>query len=386
MVALLLLAAFLREDFVFTLLYLLAGAYAIGRWWSRKALRNVKAQRSFEPRAFLEEVVPVQLSLANASWLPVVWLHVHDALPVELTTPNFFRRVISLGPYEHVRLEYQLKARKRGFYPIGPLSAYSGDIFGLADRCKVEGPLAYLTVYPRIIPLTRVRLPSHSPMGTLRHSQPIYEDPSRVLGKRAYIAGDSLRRVDWKSSATSGQLQVKLFEPSISLETAIFLDLKATDYDQRVRYPSTELAIVVAASLASWVTGKQQAVGLVTNGCDPLSESGTAQSIPARKGRGHLMRILDVLARIQAGEAETFASLIGREAHHLPWGTTLIIIGGQAEPDLFEQLFQARRAGQDALLVLCGPVEGYREIERRAAQFDFPVFQLFNEQDLDVWR
>jgi hypothetical protein len=92
-----------------------------------------------------------------------------------------------------------------------------------------------------------VRLPSRSPIGTLRHTQPIFEDPSRVRGKRDYTTGDSLRRVDWKATATTGRLQVKQFEPSIALETALFLNLNADEYLQRTRLDATELAIVIAA-------------------------------------------------------------------------------------------------------------------------------------------
>ena len=55
------------------------------------------------------------------------------------------------------------------------------------------------------------------------------------------------------STAVAGRLQVKLFEPSIALETAIFLDLDANVYSLRARYDISELAIVIAASLANWV-------------------------------------------------------------------------------------------------------------------------------------
>ena len=103
----------------------------------------------------------------------------------------------------------------------------------------MEMPAQYLTVYPRIVALNSIQIPSRSPQGTMRHTQPIFEDPTRVLGKREYVAGDSLRRVDWKSTAVTGRLQVKLFEPAISLETLIFLNLNAEDYHYRSRIDST---------------------------------------------------------------------------------------------------------------------------------------------------
>ena len=174
-----------------------------------------------------------------------------------------------------------------------------------------------------------MKLPSRSPLGTLRHTQPIFEDPSRVRGKRDYMAGDSLRRVDWKATASTGRLQVKQFEPSIALETAIFLNLNADEYAPRTRLDATELAIVIAASLANWIVGKRQSVGLSVNGVDPIGTEDKAQALPPRKGRAHLTRILDVLARVRSAPPTPFAQLFQYEAARLPWGTTVILITGR---------------------------------------------------------
>jgi uncharacterized protein (DUF58 family) len=247
LIILLAIGALMREDFVFTLIYLLAGAFAFGRWWSRKALKSLKIERKFPDRAFLGEEVQVDLELSNPGLLPAVWVRLHESLPVEMAVPNFFRSVVSLGPREEVKLHYLLKARKRGYYPIGPLNLHSGDLLGITEQSTYEWGPNYLTVFPLIVPLVEISLPTHSPMGTLHHHEPVFEDPTRVIGKRDYTAGDSLRRIDWKASAATGRLQVKQFEPSISLETSIFLNLNANEYEQRTRYHTTELAIVVAA-------------------------------------------------------------------------------------------------------------------------------------------
>ena len=58
-------AIFLREDSILTLAYFLVGVYALSRWWSRRALLAVEYKRTFLPRAFLYEKVPVQLELVN---------------------------------------------------------------------------------------------------------------------------------------------------------------------------------------------------------------------------------------------------------------------------------------------------------------------------------
>jgi uncharacterized protein (DUF58 family) len=192
--------------------------------------------------------------------------------------------------------------------------------------------------------------------------------------------------VDWKASAATGRLQVKLFEPSIALETVIFLNLNAAEFDLYARFLEPELAIVVAASIAYWITNQRQAVGLYTNGSDPLADGKSPQPIQARRGRAHLMRVLDVLARVAVAETYPLVSLIRREIVNLSWGTTMILITGFMNDDLFDALFQARRAGMDSVLILIGQVSNYQYIRQRAEYFGFPLHLIRNERDLDQWR
>jgi len=386
LIVLAILAAILRADFVLILIYILLGVYTAGRWWSQWALKAVSVSREFNHHAFLGEKVHVDLEITNSGRLPVVWLQLQENLPIALSLSGSFQRVVSLGAGERLKFEYQLLGRKRGYYDVGPLRLYSGDIFGLTGEQERMMQGDHLTVYPKIIPLAHVNLPSHSPLGTLRHKQPIFEDPTRVLGKRDYVAGDSLRRVDWKATANTGRMQVKLFEPSIALETAIFLNLNAGEYNYRSRFDATELGIVVAASLANWVTGLRQSVGLNTNGIDPHQENICPQPVPPRRGRAHLMRILDVLARIRAAETFPFVQLLHQQMVHLSWGTTLILITPHIDDGLFDALFQARRAGLNTVLIPCGPIAGLSEIRQRANYFGFQLFHILNERDLDVWR
>ena len=188
-------------------------------------------------------------------------------------------------------------------------------------------------VYPRIIPFTSVDIPSQSPQGTLRHTLPLFEDPTRVFGKRGYTSGDSLRRIDWKSSASSGRLQVKVFEPSIALETFVVLNLNAEDYYYRTRIDSTELAIVIAASVSNWIVEKKQMVGMLVNGRDPLAGEGRPPTIPPRKGKRHMMHLLETLARVETIENSALVPLLGQQRYHLAWGTTLIVITGKLSDD-----------------------------------------------------
>jgi uncharacterized protein (DUF58 family) len=403
---LLVLAAVLRADFVLTIFYVFAGMYFIGQWWTHRALAAIRFSRTYQDRAFLGEQVTVALHVANTGRLPIVWLRIHDTLPINLATPNFFRQVVSLGPRAHQSFHYELDCRRRGYYPIGPLWLQTGDVLGVSDHERRERVPQRLIVYPRIVPLTSLGLPSQSPFGTLRHYQPIFEDPSRSMGKRDYLPGDSPRRIDWKATAAAGRLQTRLFEPSIALETFIFLNLNQADYERRRALDSSERAIVVAASIANWVIGQRQAVGLATNGLDPLEDeaatrgqgdTGTistsrhlrapvSSSILPRKGRAHLMRLLDVLARVELADTFAFDELLRRETVRLPWGTTLVVVTARATDALFDALLQVRRAGFQVVLILVESRADFPQVQRRARRFGFVAYRVASEWDLDIWR
>ena len=380
------LAILTRETFVVAMLYLFVGAVLLGRWWSADIIKRVAFSRKFDHKAFPGEIVPVQVEITNQSWLPAVWLRVQDFFPLEIADLRSFHQVISLGPRETSILNYNLKAQKRGYYSVGPLNVTSGDLLGLNSDKSSEGPSDHLTVYPRVVPFSDVRLPSRSPMGSLRTRQPVFEDPTRPAGKRDYRPGDSLRRIDWKASATTGRLQTKIFEPSISLETMLFLNLNAEDYPLRGRYEGTELAIVVAASLANWVVAQRQAVGLITNAVDPLTVNNQAIPLPMRKGRPHLMRILELLARARALETSSFQAMINQQRVHLNWGTTLVIITSNAGQSLFDELIQSRRSGMIPVLILCGENPENHKAMQMSKLFHIPVSEFRSEKDLDLWR
>ena len=219
-------------------------------------------------------------------------------------------------------------------------------------------------------------------MGTLRHHQPIFEDPSRTMGKRDYVTGDSLRRVDWKASASTGRLQVKQFEPSMALTTAILLNLNQEEYGRQARIDAVEFAIVVAASLANWVVSKKQTVGLITNGTDPLADKRPFQPLLPRKGRNHLMRILDILARVQHIQEGPFVSLLQEATLHLAWGTTLILITGQADEALFGEIFRLRQSGYSVVLILAGHALEARRLKHVVISL---VFRSFISGTSSIW-
>ncbi len=98
------------------------------------------------------------------------------------------------------------------------------------------------------------------------------------------------------------------------------------------------------------------------------------------------MRILEELARLQAGETYPLVDLLRREVVNLSWGTTLLLITPKLDEALYDGLFQAQRAGLDIVLLPCGVCLKSRLHKARAEYFGFGFHQIFTEKDMDLWR
>lgn len=378
-------AALFRQNWIYYLVYVVAGVWVLGHWWTRRVLNQVTVDRKMLNRAFMGEKIEVRLEVENHSLLPLPWLQVQEQVPLDLKDAPNYRIVTSIGSRARATYVYQLYCKRRGYYTLGPLRLITGDLFGFTTVNWEELGSRHVTVYPQVFTLQQLGLPSRSPFGSIASAQRLFEDPARVAGVRDYVTGDSLRHVHWKASAHEDTLLVKKFQPAIALNVTVVLDLNQTAYEYTGKgmMGYSEWAISVAASMASYVTDQRQPVGLLCNGHDPMTQA-TARPIPTHHGAGQLMNILSLLARIEMRPTEqTLATWLPAQLAAIPWGATLILVTPLLDNATLWLLHGSYRRGSNVLALLCAPQPDYLSVRAQAKRLGVTVHRTIWEQDLE---
>ena len=382
-------------------MYALLGIMLVSRWLARHWIQSLSALRECNRySANVGDTVAVVIRLENTGRLPVAWVLVEDLLPRRaLVQPPSLQvkghriQLAMLWGRGQNTLFYQLKCNRRGYHQIGPLVVETGDLFGLHRRYRVLTSPHFLLVYPDVVPLEGFELASRRPIGEVRISYRLYEDPTRIVGVRPYEAGDPLNRIHWRATARTGQLHCKLYEPSCIVGATLLLDFHQAAYDRQHEPYRSELAVTAAASLANAVYEMDQQIGLVTNGrdaADRIRQEGWDYDIRSRKaarqaggmleysdrlqpvvvetrrGPEQLMRILETLARVELTDGLTFAQLVIETAGRLPRDATVVAILASPSVETAVALGELRHKGLAVTAIL--NLYDEMEFERASAQ------------------
>lgn len=329
---------------------------------------------------FPEEYSSCRIEFSNQGYLPILWLKVEEILPVKLTSRRK-RGVLFLRAGETRKWYFQLEGGRRGIYQLGPLHWKSGDILGYRE---ISGSLPrsnYLLVYPRILSLEKLGLPSRLPHGNIKWPRPVYKDSTRVKGIRDYHPGDSVKKIHWKVTARTGKLMVKEYESTIALETTILLNMNLREYGLKRLGPRIELAVTAAASIASYLARVRYPFELVTNGQDPWFSDKDILTSERGQGERHLQEVLELLARLEVTEDKKFTSIFKNE-FNFAWGTTMVIITEQDTEELIKQLMSLRNYGFNIEIFIVGDQVIHKEYLKRPFTSQISIYRIKNEEDL----
>lgn len=272
----------------------------IGFAWARAMAAHVTTRRVLRFTALqvgdhLEEIV----SLENRSPWPVVYAEFRD----HSTLPGHTIDGVRVGASRATRQwRLQTICRQRGVFSLGTWDVILGDPFGIFEARQRYRHPEEITVYPCLASLPP-GITHHRTLGdrlVLRQALPA--DTINAMTTRAYVAGDPLRRIHWRTTARHQDLFVKAFEPEATSAMWLVLDLDEAVHVGAGPESSLEKMIMAAATLACSLLEQRVPVGLV------LEAEGT-RVVPPQTSRGDLWTILHALALIEPGRTPLAAAL-----------------------------------------------------------------------------
>ncbi|MCB9874690.1 MAG: DUF58 domain-containing protein [Planctomycetaceae bacterium] len=369
-------------------MYALLSVLFVSRYLASQWAESLTADRECNRlTADVGDSVAVIVNIENQGKLPVPWCLVEDLLPRRAlihTPPNLAvegsrLQLSMLRAGAKQSLLYQLTCNRRGYYQLGPLVLETGDLFGLHRRYRVATKPHFLLVLPQVIPLEGYDVSSKRPIGEVKMTYRLFEDPTRIAGVRRYEQGDPLSRVNWRATARTGQLHSKVYEPSTVAGATILLEYHNASHSRQHEPMRSELAVTAAASIANAVYEMGQQIGLITNGrdaADRIRQEGWDHDIRTRdaarnaasmrdasdrlqpvvvetkRGPEQLMQIMESLARVELTDGLTLSQLVGETADRLPRDATIIAILPQVTTESAITLGSLRRQGYAVTAIL----------------------------------
>jgi uncharacterized protein (DUF58 family) len=303
--------------FIF-LIVLLAISYV----WLRLLARQVegrleKAQQFCRVGDSFEET----FTLTNNGRLPMFWCEAIENTDL----PGYSNRVkFGLPSWGSYTWQSKGTCRQRGQYRVGSLKARIFDPFGFFYVIVNIGDVKYVNVLPDVLDLSDFQvLPRREPgLNTRRWfaGEP-GQNASRV---REYVSGDSLRYIHWHSTAHTGQLMVKEFDPDMSRayvfnDVWIILDMHRDAVYGTGKEATTEYAITIAASLVAKYLENEKKVGFMATG-------DRSYMFMPDNDAGHALRINEALTMLKPEGAVHLENLIISQEDRIAAGSAVIII------------------------------------------------------------
>lgn len=258
-------------------------------------------------------------------------------------------RLAFLKEGEAIDFQYTLTGW-RGRYDFEGIYARALDPFGLFERQALLPARAHILVYPQVVDLKSV--PLHPPQ-TKGFYGPI---PSRksgagmdFFGVREYHLGDSLRRINWKTSARyTVDLFTNEYEQERIADVGLLLDARLeTNLTVRGRR-LFEYAVRATASLAEMFLNDGHCLSLLIYG------AGVVRVFPGY-GKFQRERVLRALAYAVTGSNYALSNLRYLPTRLLPPRCQLVYISPLA-PDDLEPLLRFRSQGYEVLVISPDPL------------------------------
>ncbi len=186
---------------------------------------------------------------------------------------------------------------------------------------------------------------------------------------RGYVAGDDIRRVDWRLYARTDKYFVKQYDADTNTNFSVLLDIsKSMSFGSSGGVTKIEYARFLAACLAYMAHRQRDRVGIVT-----FDEDVVAYVPPSAKHFDVMLHTLDQAKPVRAGRLR---APLERIAEHFKRRSVVALISDlYEEPDeIFEAIKPYRFLGNDLMV--------FHVLD--PAELDFPYKEASRFQDLET--
>ena len=235
-------------------------AILIGRWSSKR----LTVTRHFPQSGQVGEVIYGRVRIHNKAAWPAFLTEVRagqvikpfyelrgEKTPSVSAEAEGLHEIALLHSGETVERVQAWRLNRRGVYQLPPARVASTDPLALFNEPLPSGEAQKIIVLPRLVPLERLGFVGGSAarLQAPQHAS-VVADALDFHGVRPYQPGEPIRRVHWKSTARTGQLQIVEWEENVARDLTILLDTSRAALAGRGGDNTLETSITVAASVA----------------------------------------------------------------------------------------------------------------------------------------
>ncbi len=317
------------------------------RIWSRRSLRGLAVQvKKTTGGRYIGDSLEEEFTISNSGRMPLSLVEVREDTDLSGDKNTLSFNLSSNGSKKwHTRHYF----KRRGQYRVGVLDVKVTDPLGLFPTSERLGDLQYVTVYPVPLELPYFQvIPRQEPGQNLRRWFASESGPnaSRV---REYVSGDSLRHIHWHTTAHTGQLVVKEFDPDRSRfafkEIWLVPDMSGETLAGEGDQTTEEYSITIAASLARKYIESEKRVGLIASG-------DRSYMCLAENGNRQMLDILSALALMKAHGKVPIDDLLTFQAERFAAGSVVVVIMPSDNRNIAVPLRHAINRGVTVIVVL----------------------------------
>jgi uncharacterized protein (DUF58 family) len=270
----------------------------------QKAIPSVHSQREAPKVLSLSDSQTLRLHLHNASLLPIQ-LQIIEELPPEIQMRSFQYRCL-LKPDEKKTVEYHIRPVRRGMYSFGNTRLWGSSPIGLLKRQKIDGTPLHIPVYPSLIQMKKYQIMTNETLALFYGLKKWRRTGHSYTFDQIkdYVAGDDVRRINWKASARHSGLKVNHFEDEKSQQVYCVIDKSRNMLMPFHHMSLMDYAVNATLVLSNVALQKGDKAGLVT-----LSNR-LGSAIKAENKPLQLQKILQTLFHEKEHETETDYQLL----------------------------------------------------------------------------